>query len=425
MPVRPSPPDSGGLGIFPSAFLSRLFLYGLATWLFLGSSPFAFAQADVADRIEEERSRLRLLENGRLELAEALERIADKEERIKATLEFLLENETKIGLELKDLNAEMEANLAEINLLLRQIPRDEAKLQALRKSMLEQTRRLFRLKEIKEMSPAPSFRFLVDFRKNVFLLGRIARLESKVFQTFVQLLKRKENRARRLRTHREKLAELKEEKRERYEELVFDQSQQKVYLDYLVREKERNRQDLNQIENLFEDVGDAIERLKTEQAELERLKSEEASILRGFQPHLGKLKRPLEGNLFKRFGPSDSAGRSGIYDQGVLVAPSNERSVPVAILPGKVAFEGFVKGFAEVVIIDHGGSSFAVYGLLKEAFVKKGERVVAGVRIGSLFTSGNGNADDGKRLFYFEMNIRNRPVNPLEWLEKPYAINGE
>ena len=81
---------------------------------------------------------------------------------------------------------------------------------------------------------------------------------------------------------------------------------------------------------------------------------------------------------------------------------------------GTVAYAAPFAGFGTLVIVDHGDSSFTLYGHLQEAAVTVGGQVSRGSVVGRV-----GVSPAGAPGLYFEVRIDGRPVDPLEWLRRP------
>jgi septal ring factor EnvC (AmiA/AmiB activator) len=126
-------------------------------------------------------------------------------------------------------------------------------------------------------------------------------------------------------------------------------------------------------------------------------------------PFRGDLDWPVLGVVRQRFGGND--GRRGISN-GIDIAAAE--GLPVhAIHDGTVAFADTFTGFGRLVIVDHGGQTFSLYGNLKDVAVARGDRVPRGAAIGSA-----GVAVTGATGLYFELRVDGRPVDPLQWLKK-------
>ena len=126
-------------------------------------------------------------------------------------------------------------------------------------------------------------------------------------------------------------------------------------------------------------------------------------------PFRGDLDWPLAGALRQRFGASDA--RRGV-NNGIDIAGAE--GLPVhAVHDGTVAYADLFTGFGQLVIVDHGGQNFSLYGNLKDIAVAKGAHVRGGETIGSV-----GVAPTGATGLYFELRIDGHAVDPLQWLKK-------
>lgn len=127
------------------------------------------------------------------------------------------------------------------------------------------------------------------------------------------------------------------------------------------------------------------------------------------RPFRGALDWPVAGAIRSRFG---AAGPAAPESAGIEIAAAEGASV-LAIHDGIVAFADTFAGFGNLVIVDHGGQTFSLYGDLQEMAVKRGGRVDRGQPVGTV-----GNAPTGPAGLYFELRVDGRPVDPLQWLRK-------
>lgn len=125
----------------------------------------------------------------------------------------------------------------------------------------------------------------------------------------------------------------------------------------------------------------------------------------------GKLRLPVQGELLNRFGSPRSD--TGMTWKGLFIRSPEGREVK-AIAPGQVVFADWLRGFGNIVIVDHGDSYMTLYAGLQTIYGQVGERVKAG---DSIATTGNtgGGADSG---LYFELRHESKPLDPLKWVEK-------
>jgi septal ring factor EnvC (AmiA/AmiB activator) len=83
-----------------------------------------------------------------------------------------------------------------------------------------------------------------------------------------------------------------------------------------------------------------------------------------------------------------------------------------AIAAGRVVFADWLRGFGNLLILDHGDGLLSVYGNNEALLAGVGERVEAGAVVAAVGNTG-GNPDPG---LYFEIRVQGRPVDPLSWV---------
>jgi septal ring factor EnvC (AmiA/AmiB activator) len=92
---------------------------------------------------------------------------------------------------------------------------------------------------------------------------------------------------------------------------------------------------------------------------------------------------------------------------------AREKTPVRAVHEGTAAFAAPFTGFGTLVIVDHGGNAFSLYGHLSQALVTKGATVKRGGIVGSV-----GHTPTGVAALYFELRIDGRPVDPVQWLRR-------
>lgn len=135
-----------------------------------------------------------------------------------------------------------------------------------------------------------------------------------------------------------------------------------------------------------------------------------ASIALPIGPFRGDLEWPVDGVLRQRFGAS-LQGRAA-PSSGIDIA-AVEGAAVTAIHDGTVAYADAFTGFGRLVIVDHGGQAFSLYGNLQDVAVQKGVHIKRGGTIGSVGVAANGAAG-----LYFELRVDGHPVDPVQWLRK-------
>jgi septal ring factor EnvC (AmiA/AmiB activator) len=122
----------------------------------------------------------------------------------------------------------------------------------------------------------------------------------------------------------------------------------------------------------------------------------------------GKLNLPVRGDIVNRFGSARED--SGVSWKGLFIRASEGSDVK-AIASGTVVFADWLRGFGNLLIVDHGDGFMSLYGNNQSLLKSVGDEVDPGDSIASVGTSG-GNAESG---LYFEMRHRSKPFDPLGW----------
>ena len=122
----------------------------------------------------------------------------------------------------------------------------------------------------------------------------------------------------------------------------------------------------------------------------------------GFANMRGQLALPVQGSM--RIGESSREGAPGLEFYGRSGGPVR------AAADGKVAFAREYGAYGLMVILDHGGSFYTVYGGLGSTDVQVGDWVGMSTRVGTLDTAGP------DAILFFEVRRGTRPLDARSWL---------
>jgi septal ring factor EnvC (AmiA/AmiB activator) len=123
----------------------------------------------------------------------------------------------------------------------------------------------------------------------------------------------------------------------------------------------------------------------------------------------GQLRSPVAGQLVSRFGSKRGDGPTwkGIFIRAVEGADIK------AVAAGRIVFSEWMRGFGNLIIVDHGGQYMSIYGNNQALLKRAGAVVKSGDSIASAGNSG-GNPESG---LYFELRHEGRAFDPASWIK--------
>jgi septal ring factor EnvC (AmiA/AmiB activator) len=133
----------------------------------------------------------------------------------------------------------------------------------------------------------------------------------------------------------------------------------------------------------------------------------------GFANQKGVLPYPVRGKVVGRFGVTrEQVFGTKLRRNGIDIA-ARPSSPVAAVFLGQVLYCGWIKGYGNVIIIDHGDKYYTLSAQLGEIAKKVGERVEAGEIIGY---AGYAPVDNQSGRVYFEIRFQGTALDPLAWL---------
>ena len=117
----------------------------------------------------------------------------------------------------------------------------------------------------------------------------------------------------------------------------------------------------------------------------------------------------MRGELASRFGNRRPEG--GPSWKGLFIRSPSGQEVR-AVAQGRVVFAEWMRGFGNLLILDHGDGYLSVYGNNEAVLKQVGDAVRAGEPVATTGASG-GSAESG---LYFETRHEGRPFDPLKWV---------
>ncbi len=122
----------------------------------------------------------------------------------------------------------------------------------------------------------------------------------------------------------------------------------------------------------------------------------------------GRLRLPVRGDVSNRFGAARQD--TGVTWKGLFIRAAGGSEVK-AVADGRVVFADWMRGFGNLIILDHGNGYMSLYGNNQAVLKGVGDEINGGDTIASVGNSG-GNESDG---LYYELRKDSKPFDPLSW----------
>jgi septal ring factor EnvC (AmiA/AmiB activator) len=123
----------------------------------------------------------------------------------------------------------------------------------------------------------------------------------------------------------------------------------------------------------------------------------------------GSLHLPVKGELASRFGSPRSDG--GPSWKGLFIRTAAGQEVR-AVAAGRVVFADWMRGFGNLLILDHGQGYLSIYGNNEAVLKQLGDMVRVGDAVATTGASGGG-TDSG---LYFELRHEGQAFDPMKWV---------
>lgn len=251
------------------------------------------------------------------------------------------------------------------------------------------------------------------------------------------------------RQKRDELANIAEDENRNRAALVAEQARRKQAMDHLSKQIAAQRQSIDKLERDEKRLAaliDQLSRVLAEQARRDAAreaarKARESAPKGGGEPRpspappsirtppvqpdaeppsgsqfaqmRGRLPMPVAGEITGRFGAPrkvEGAGTAPTW-KGIFIRAAAGTGVR-AIAAGQVVFADWLRGFGNLMVIDHGEGFLSVYGNNESLLRNVGDRVAVGDVVAAVGNTG-GVEQTG---LYFELRFQGRPFDPLKWV---------
>jgi len=326
-----------------------------------------------------------------------LEEVNQKEELTKQKIKVLELKEKKLNARIADLT--------------QKIKREETLLAKAKDALSNRVVSLYKYGSLSQYKLLFAAENVQEALSMSYLLGRVARADSELILEVKERKTSLEFSKRQLQDQKQELASNRKALEAERSELLRTQNEQKRLLAEIRRQKNLHEQAAAELAASQRELQDKIKSLLAE-------KRRRAAASKGRTATLtapkGRLLWPVTGPINSTFGTRvHPVFKTKIVHTGLDIEAPHGTPVKAAAR-GEVLFTGWLKGYGQVIILDHGGDMTTVYAHLSGIDVREGQVVEQGTPIGRV---GNTGVATGPHL-HFEVRINANAVDPLNYLAR-------
>ncbi|HQR47329.1 MAG TPA: peptidoglycan DD-metalloendopeptidase family protein [Thermoanaerobaculia bacterium] len=245
------------------------------------------------------------------------------------------------------------------------------------------------------------------FLDGLRILAHLARRDAALLSRYSEAVRTLSSRETELTERRRELAALAAEGRKRERELAAAKAEQAALLARVRKSSEEEKAAVSTLEDKSQRLASLLDLLESHGRTL----PPGAASIRKFK---GALDWPVKGAVALPFGriANPRFPRTFLRSSGWTIdAPPG--STIRAVFAGDVAYAQWLKGYGNLVVLDHGDGVFSLYGRLAPSTLVRGQRVALGDAVGVLAETA---AEDEVAGLYFEIRDSRASVDPAAWL---------
>ena len=396
-------------------------LFGIllaAFYIFCCLTPpvFALTTQELEQQIAEEERRMTIIERRAAYYEDLIKKAGEKERGILGQITQYDQKKQKTEQQIKVLELKQAKAQRRIKELNEDIKKTDARIEEIKGYLRERFVAIYKYGGMAEIDLLLTASTAHEAMSTSILLGKIAREDENMIDDLA-LSREKIEASKKELEEQKALFESQEKKlqgeRKRYKAEI---EKRNALLGKLRKEKALHEQAARELQQAQQEVGNTIRRLMRQKQELiakERERNEKPTRVIAYVPAGGRLDWPLRGEVSEPFGKRvHPVFKTTTMHTGIDIRAPRGTAVRAAG-PGEVLYVGWLRGYGQIIIIDHGRDLSTVYAHLSSTGVDEGQGVSKGQVIGHVGSTG---VSTGPHL-HFEVRVNGDARDPMKYLQ--------
>ncbi len=395
--------------------IKRIFLLALFVLLSLSACPsWAETPEELDRKIKEEERRMEILERQARRQEELLKASKVREASYLQELSKFDQERKAAEQSMSLLELQRRKVVGEISAMEKDIARLEKEIERIKTFLSERLVTIYKFGGTAELNLLLASQNVSDAMNTGYLLRRLANQDEELIgsaeretaqvRTLVAGLAAREkdlqNKKRQMSNQKKKL-----------DQAVADRN---GLLKKLRENQDAYRQSLKEAEEDQREIQAKIQAYIRAKEELARVKKPGTPELPPLPRHGGRFQWPVTGKITSPFGVRvHPTFKTKTVHTGIDISAPHGTPVRAAGA-GDVLYSGWLRGYGQIIIMDHGAGYSTVYAHLSRIIATEGQRVVVGQHIGNVGDTG---VTTGAHL-HFEVRVNGDAKDPLKYLGK-------
>lgn len=335
------------------------------------------------------------------ELQRKINRVNSQRNRVKRDIKSVDQDLTRVSSALIQTSNRLDNSIERRNVLEGELESASTQMDGYRERVEERLRQMYRQSDHSVLTLLVSADTVGEFAERKALLERIAKRDKELFESYKQLREEISSKKSEQEQLIGQISDLKSQHEQRQGELEEVQQEKKEVLRDLTAQQRKLQKEFDEFDRQERILAAKIKKYQAGQAGTEGALSFGGSMIK---PADG----PYTSSFGNRFHPILKKNRP---HNGVDIGAPNRSRISAAA-NGIVITAGWINGFGNTVVIDHGDGISTLYGHCSVIYVTEGQTVTMGDKIAAVGSTG---LATGPHL-HFEVRVNGVPKNPRNWL---------
>ncbi|MEA1940300.1 MAG: peptidoglycan DD-metalloendopeptidase family protein [Candidatus Caldatribacteriota bacterium] len=386
-----------------------IFVVILILTFFLCISFYVFGNSeDLSQKVKDENQRLKKIEEQIKKVKNEISNLQTKESNYLGTLHKIEKLSAGTKKELQEIEKDLKFAQEEIKEAEEEYFLSKRELKEKTKIIENRLREIYKHRRTNYLEILFNSKNFSDFLSRYKYIKDIISLDIKIINDIRNKIKLTEDRRISLENRKEILILLKKEVEKEKENIEYSIKAKKSIIHKIDTQKDAHLKSLEELKQSSEEIKKLIEKIYKEQKKSKKIVDAGPAL----KAKKGILALPIQGKIISNFGRQKNPDfNTYTFNSGIdISAPMGE--VIRSAGSGKVIYTGWVKGYGQIIIIDHGGRISTLYAHLFKTLINSGDKVKKGQIIGQ---AGDSGGVSSPRL-HFEVRSEGKPTDPMNWL---------